>query len=101
MREAQHVEVGLVDRVDRLDHPFRDGGFQRRACQVITISSAKASQATASAIAAFDRTISRSGDLADAAPGREQEHQLPANGLKYQVCRADRGMFQSNQRAST
>ena len=37
VREAQHVEIGLVDRIDRLDHPFRDQRLEEGMCQVITI----------------------------------------------------------------
>ena len=32
VRETQHIKIGLVDRVDRLDHPFRNQRFQEVRC---------------------------------------------------------------------
>src|SRR6516162_5782557 len=41
VRETQHIKIGLVDGIDRLDHPLRNQRFEKALCQVITMKSAK------------------------------------------------------------
>ena len=102
VRETQHIEVGLVDRIDRLDHPFRHQRFQERAVPGHDDQERKTNPGNRHRLR---RRGTGSMNCSLATPptphhAAKKNINCQANGLKYQcVPGGYEAKFQSNKRA--
>jgi hypothetical protein len=83
MGQAQHVEVGLVDRIDDLDHPFR---HERRKGGNMPGHHDQEGEQQPDDGDRHDRLrpdeVRELCDLSAAAPGGKHEHELPAEWVE-------------------
>src|SRR5271170_7179484 len=83
VREAQHIEIALVDRIDRLDHPFWHQTLQERNVPGHDDQERKENphNREGKRHARLDDELELGG-ASDAAPCSEYEHQLPGERIE-------------------